>query len=187
MKRLAVLACVLSLVAVGCNKSISPTVPSGMVTLVAQLSGASNVPPAGYAGMPGALEAAARGTIQLVLTPATGGDFTASLTLNLAGMITKATAVAAGLPSPLNDGTVIVAGYIHSGAAGAVGAPVLALPISQTAPLISPTGTVLITMKGIAVPAATAAAIVANPAGFYFNLYSALNQNGIMRGQLVKQ
>jgi len=181
MKRHAVLACVLSLVAVGCDKSINPVVPSGVVTLVAQLSGASNVPPAG------SLEAAANGSIQFVLTPATAGDFTGVLTLRLAGLATKATTVAAGLPAPLNDGSVIVAGFIHSGAAGTLGAPVLSLPISQTAPLVSPTGSVLITMKGINLPAATAAAILANPAGFYFNLYSALNQNGVMRGQLVRQ
>ena len=136
MKRLAVLACVLSLVAVGCNKSISPTVPSGMVTLVAQLSGASNVPPAGYAGMPGALEAAARGSIQLVLTPATGGDFTASLTLNLAGMITKATAaaaVAAGMAIPFIVTSTVPVGLM-SGAVCEIGSASTGEPSVPAAP-----------------------------------------------------
>lgn len=176
MKRLAVLTCVLSLVAVGCDKSINPVVPSGVVNMMAQLSGASNVPPAG------SLEAGATGSLQLTMTPTTGGDFTASFTLQLAGLVRSGV-----LPAPLDNGSVIVAGLIHQGAAGALGAPVFQLPISLTAPILTPTSTALLTLRGITIPAATANAIIANPAGFYFNLYSALNQNGVLRGQLVRQ
>ncbi|MEI6666528.1 MAG: CHRD domain-containing protein [Acidobacteriota bacterium] len=176
MKRLAVLACACSLLLVGCDKSINPVVPSGVATLAAQLSGASNVPPAG------SLEAGATGSLQITMTPAAGGGYTASFSIRLSGLVK-----AGILPSPLDSGSVIVAGYIHQGGAGTLGAPVLALPISQTAPILSPTGTVLLTLSGVSVPAATATAILANPSGFYFNLYSALNQNGVLRGQLVAQ
>jgi hypothetical protein len=176
MKRLAVFACAISLVAVGCNKSINPVVPSGVVTLVSQLAGTSNVPPAG------SLETGATGTLQVTMTPAGGGAYTASFALSLKGLVKSGL-----LPYPLDNGSVIVAGYIHQGAAGALGAPVVALPISQTAPLVSPTGTVLVTISGVAVTSGAASAILANPSGFYFNLYSALNQNGVLRGQLVAQ
>jgi hypothetical protein len=182
MKRFAVLACLISLVAVGCNDSISPVVPTGVVTLVSQLSGASNVPPAGYAGFPTTLEARATGSVQITMTPTAGGAYTASFALSLAGLMKSGV-----LPSPLDNGSVIVAGYIHQGAAGTVGAPVVSLPLSQTAPILSPTGTILVTIGGVSVSAASASAILANPSGFYFNLYSALNQNGVLRGQLVKQ
>ncbi len=176
MKRFAVLACAMSLVAAGCDKSISPAVPSGVVTMVAQLSGASNVPPAG------SLETGATGSLRLTMTPAGGGAYTASFALSLGGLVK-----AGVLPSPLDSGSVIVAGYVHQGAAGTVGAPVVVLPISQTAPILSPTGTALITLSGVSVSSAAAAAILANPSGYYFNLYSALNQNGVLRGQLILQ
>jgi hypothetical protein len=67
-----------------------------------------------------------------------------------------------------------------------VGPPVVQLPISQTAPIVTPDGSATLTLSGVAVSASAAAAIMANPSGFYFNLYSALNQNGVVRGQLVK-
>jgi hypothetical protein len=40
--------------------------------------------------------------------------------------------------------------------------------------------------NGINVPADKAAAILANPAGHYFNVHTALNPNGAMRGQLSR-
>jgi hypothetical protein len=82
---------------------------------------------------------------------------------------------------------VIVAGLVHQGAAGTVGPPVVQLPISLQAPIVTPTGGVLLTISDVPVSAAAAGAILANPSGFYFNMYSALNQNGVIRGQLVKQ
>jgi hypothetical protein len=186
MKRFAVLAFAVTLVVAGCNKSINPVVPTGVVVLTSTLTGASNVPPAGYQGGATALEAGAAGSVRITLTPADGA-YTASLVLRLSGLVTRTTALAAGLPYPLDNGSVIVAGMIHQGSAGVPGPAVLALPISQTAPLFSPTGTVQITINNVAVPAATATAIQANAPGFYFNLYSGLNQSGVMRGQLVKQ
>ncbi|MCX6546093.1 MAG: CHRD domain-containing protein [Acidobacteria bacterium] len=182
MKRFVVLVCAMSLVAAGCDKSISPAVPTGLVTLVAQLAGASNVPPAGYLGGATALEAGATGSLQMTMTPTTGGDYTASFSLSLRGLLTQGV-----LPYPLDNGSAIVAGYVHQGAAGALGAPVVALPISQTAPILSPTGTVLITINGVTVTSAVASGILANPAGYYFNLYSGLNTAGVLRGQLVRQ
>ncbi len=48
MKRLTLAAVVLSLCAAGCDEKLNPVAPTpGEVTLVSQLSGAANVPPAG--------------------------------------------------------------------------------------------------------------------------------------------
>jgi hypothetical protein len=41
-----------------------------------------------------------------------------------------------------------------------------------------------ITKNGINVPAASAAAILGNPGAHYFNVHTALNPDGAVRGQL---
>jgi hypothetical protein len=177
MKRLSVVAVVLSLFAAGCDEKLNPTAPTqGQVNLVSQLSGAANVPPAG------SLEAGSTGQLSVTMVPAAGGAYTASFTIQIGGLVK-----AGVLPSPLDSGSVIVAGYIHQGAAGTVGPPVVQLPISQTAPIVTPTGGTYLTINNVAVSASAATAILSNPSGFYFNLYSALNQNGVIRGQLIKQ
>ena len=177
MKRLSVVAIALTLFTVGCDEQLNPASPNaGQVTLVSQLSGASNVPPAG------SLEAGAAGQLSVTMVPTTGGAYTASFTFSLGGLVK-----AGVLPSPLDSGSVIVAGYVHQGAAGAVGPPVVALPISLAAPIVTPTGSVLLTISNVAVTAGAASAILASPSSFYFNMYSALNQNGVVRGQLIKQ
>ena len=43
------------------------------------------------------------------------------------------------------------------------------------------------TRVGLTMTAATAQSILDNPAGFYFNVHTAANPGGVMRGQLVKQ
>ena len=182
MKRLAVLACAVSLSVAGCNGSISPVTPSGLVSFVSQLTGSQNVPPAG------SLEAGATGTVQITMTPASdgSGNYTASVTLSLANLLKAGVLPPAYAPMD-TMGSVIVAGYIHQGAAGALGAVVVNTGISQAAPIASPTGTAVITISGITITSTVAQGMIANAPGFYFNLYSAMNQNGVMRGQLAKQ
>ena len=180
MKRLAVLACAVSLTLAGCNGSISPVTPSGLVTLVSQLAATQNVPPAG------SLEAGATGTVQISMTPVGDGSYTATITLSLSNLLRAGVLPAAYAPMD-TMGSVIVAGYIHQGAAGTVGSVVVALPISQTAPIAAPSGSAFLQYTGVTISSGAAAAILANPSGYYFNLYSALNQNGVLRGQLIKQ
>jgi len=176
MKPLTLLVLALSLFSAGCDEVLAPATPSGIVTLVSQLSGAQEVPAAA------APEAATAGSLSMSMTPAGGGAYTASFTFQIAGLVK-----AGVLPPPLDSGSIIVAGHVHVGAAGVVGAPVLPLPISQTAPIVTPTGGVLLTISNVAVPADVASAILANPSGYYFNLHSALNPGGVVRGQLIKQ
>jgi hypothetical protein len=177
MKRFTVVAVALSLFAAGCDEKLNPVAPTaGQVTLASNLSGASNVPPAS------SLEAASAGTLSVTMVPAAAGAYTASFSFQVGGLVKSGV-----LPSPLDSGSVIVAGYVHQGSAGTVGPPVVQLPISQQAPIVTPTGSVVLTISNVQVSASAATAILSNPSGFYFNLYSALNQNGVVRGQLAKQ
>ena len=177
MKRCAVAVVVLALVAAGCDETLNPATPTpGQVTLVSMLSGAANVPPAS------SLEAGSAGTLSVSMVPAAGGAYTADFSFQIGGLVK-----AGVLPAPLNGGSVIVAGYVHQGAAGSVGPPVVQLPISLQAPIVTPDGSAILTISNVAVSASAATAILSNPSGFYFNLYSALNQNGVARGQLAKQ
>jgi hypothetical protein len=176
MKRLTMLVLALGLVSAGCDETLAPVTPSGQLTLVSQIAGSQVVPPAG------SLESGAAGSLSVSMVPAAGGAYTASFTFAVANLVK-----AGVLPAPLDSGSVIVAGAVYQGSAGAAGAPVLGLPISQTAPIVSPTGSVLLTISNVAVSAQVASAILASPSSFYFQLHSALNQAGVVRGQLLKQ
>ena len=79
-----------------------------MTLRLAALAGAANVPPAS------SLEAGSAGTLSVTMTPAAGGAYTAVFTFRIAGLVK-----AGVLPAPLDSGSVILAGYVHQGAAGA--------------------------------------------------------------------
>lgn len=176
MKRLTFFVLALGLLSAGCDEVLAPATPTGVVSLASQVSGSQVVPAAG------SLEAGAAGGVSISMTPAGSGAYTASFTLQLSGFVK-----AGVLPAPLDSGSVIVAGAVYQGAAGTVGAPVLGLPISLAAPIVTPTGGTLLTISNVAVSAPVASMILANPQGFYFQLHSALNQAGVVRGQLIKQ
>lgn len=177
MKRMTFVALALTLTAVGCDEVLTPVAPTaGTVTLVGQLSAAQEVPPAT------APESAATGSVQVTMVPTSGGAYVASFTFAVGGLVK-----AGVLPAPLDSGSVIVASHIHSGAAGVAGPVLVPLPISSAAPIVTPTGSVLLTVGGVTVPADIAAGILANPAGYYFNMHSALNPAGVVRGQLIRQ
>jgi len=48
-------------------------------------------------------------------------------------------------------------------------------------------GTGTLTFNGVTVDPTAAENIISNPAGFYFNVHSAANPGGVVRGQLVRQ
>ncbi len=178
MKRFAVLVLVLSLgmMTAGCDEELAPAGPTaGTVSLASQLTAGQNIP----AVHP--LEAGAAGQIQMTMSPA-GGGYVASITVQAQGLVRSGL-----LPAPLDSGSVLVAGLIHQGGAGQLGPIVATLGLSQTAPILTPTGGVFVTLTGIQIPQAVGDAISANPAGFYIAFYSALSQTGVMRGQFVRQ
>jgi len=81
--------------------------------------------------------------------------------------------------------TVILA-HIHEGPAGVAGPIRVDSGITPGSPLTVVNGSVVFGKSGIASPADVTQRLVANPAGFYFNVHSNLNPGGVVRGQLVR-
>jgi len=170
MNRLAILVAGLSVITGACSDD-SPTAPTAgttsTTTFTVALSPANEVPPITNG------DASGSGTATIALTVARDG----------AGTITSATAnfqiAVAGFPA----GTTVTDAHIHNGAAGSnAGVYVNATLVSGELQLTNGGGS--ITKNGINVPADRAAAILANPAAHYFNVHTALNAAGAIRGQL---
>jgi hypothetical protein len=175
MYRISVLIVGLSVFAVGCSDSApsAPSAPSSQgtsttSTFTVPLSPANEVPAITNADASGSGTA----TIALTVTKDGGGNIT-SATANVQISVT-------GFPA----GTSVTDAHIHNGAAGTnAGIYVSAGIASGELTLTSGSGS--LTKNGINVPSDRAAAILNNPAGHYFNVHTALNPNGAIRGQLA--
>jgi hypothetical protein len=170
MNRLLVLVVGLSVLAVGCGSS-SPAEPSPgttttTTTFTVPLSPGNEVPAITNA------DAGSTGTasIALIVTKDAAGTITAA-TMNVQISVT-------GLPA----GSTVTKAHIHNGAAGA-NAGVFIDTTLASGELVITNGGGSITKNGINVPADRAAAILGNPAGHYFNVHTALNPDGAIRGQ----
>jgi hypothetical protein len=86
----------------------------------------------------------------------------------------------------ISSSTVILA-HIHEGAAGVNGPVRVDSGITPSNPIPAVGGNVSFTRTGLTVPPTVAAGMIANPAGWYFNVHSALNPGGVVRGQLALQ
>lgn len=171
MNRFSVFILGLSVLAVGCGSS-SPIEPSpGTITtstFTVPLSPANEVPAITNADRTGAGTA----TIGLTATRDDSGTIT-SATANIQITVT-------GFPA----GTVVTDAHIHSAGAGANGGVFVNAGLtSGELALVNGGGSV--TKNGINVPSDRAAAILNNPAGHYFNVHTALNPDGAIRGQLA--
>jgi hypothetical protein len=170
MKRtsIAVLGLITCLGFAACDDK-SPTSPSDTVKLTAQLSPANEVPPVTNG------EASGSGTVTVTM----------HLTRDGAGTITAATAdfdvAMTGFPA----NTPLTMAHIHTGAVGVSGAVLVNTGLSSGEVTLA-TGAGSFSKNGVSVSAATAQDILANPAGFYFNVHTLLNPTGVARGQLVK-
>jgi len=168
-----------ALTAVACDKD-SPTAPAdpNLVVFTAQLSAQNEVPAITNA------DANARGDVRITLTLTrdgsnniTGGVFNFVVNLN-------------SFPA----GTVWTLAHIHEGAAGVPGG-VRVTALGSGSPITLANGAIANqTFSNIAFnPTVNADAVniinnmIANPAGFYFNVHTQLNGSGAVRGQLVKQ
>lgn len=179
MRRYAVLLTLVAAVAVaGCDDDDNgnPNGPSNQpntVTFTAALSPANEVPPITNA------ESTGQGT----------GTFTLNLTRDSGGTITGATGTFVYSLTGFPNGTVIRLTHIHRGAAGVVGGVVIDSGLTAANAITLPNGT--LTNQTFANqpvnPVSLAQEIIDNPAGFYFNVHSALNPGGVVRGQLVRQ
>ena len=175
MRRLAAIGIALTMAA-ACG-SDSPTTPgtnTGPIVFTAPLSAANEVPAVTNA------DANARGTATITFN-VTRDSATGSVTGG--GAVTFA-AQLTGFPA----GTVVRNAHIHTGAAGVVGPVLVDTTLTPASPVtldVNGAGTLNLTNSNLTQTDATN--IVANPAGFYFNVHTALNPGGAVRGQLVRQ
>jgi hypothetical protein len=170
MKRLFVFFAALSLAAACSKDSSSPgsPTPTPNPTFSAALSPANEV-----SAVQGG-EASGSGT----------GTFTMVLTKDGSGNVTSATASFVAALQGFPPGTTINLMHIHQGADGCQCPVVVNSAIAPGNVLTNGSGSVSAT--GVAVTAEIAQAIMNNPAGFYFNVHSAVNGGGVARGKLTR-
>lgn len=175
MYRMSALILGLSILAVGCSDSpagpSSPSAPSGgtttTTTFTVPLSPANEVPAITNA------DASGSGTATIALVVNKDG----------AGTVTSATANVQISVEGFPPGTTFTDAHIHNGAAGSNASVFVSAGLSA-GELTLTDGRGSIAKNGISVPAERAAAILANPAGHYFNVHTGLNPAGAIRGQL---
>jgi CHRD domain len=170
MTRASVLTAVLASLAIGCGSSATAPTPTPPPDprFSAQLQTSNEVPPIGNA------EQVASGSATLTFVT----------TKDAAGAVTGANVTVVATLTGFPAGSTITVAHIHTGASGVAGGVLV--------PLIPPAGSVTLTNGGgsftqsQSIDGPTATSIINNPAGFYFNVHTALNPGGVMRGQLVR-
>lgn len=173
MHRLALIALIVcsATAAAACGDDDSPTSPSNTPAVFsAILSPANEVPPVSNA------ESAGTGAVQVMLT----------VTRDAGGVITGGTADFYFQTSGFPDGTAVRGAHIHPGVAGVNGPVAIGTSLTAAAPLPLANGMVEYREAGVTVSAANAAALLANPSAFYFNIHSPANPGGFARGQLTR-
>lgn len=173
MHRLALIALIAcsATAAAACGDDDSPTSPSNMPAVFsAILSPANEVPPVSNA------ESGGIGAAQVIL----------NVTRDAGGAITGGTADFYFQASGFPDGTAVRGAHIHPGVAGVNGPVAIGTSLSATAPLALTNGMAEYRETGVTVSAANAAALLANPSAFYFNIHSPMNPGGFARGQLER-
>jgi hypothetical protein len=168
----ACLAIALAVAVAGCTSSTAttPTSNTDTVTFTAQLKPSNEAPnPISNAEQ----TASGNATITFVVFK------------DAAGNITSVTGSAAVTMQGFPAGSTITLAHIHTGAAGVAGPVLVAfVPPAGSVALVNGAGS--FTQSG-PVTGDQATNIINNPAGYYFNVHSAQNPGGVMRGQLVKQ
>ena len=154
-------------VALGCDKA-QPS--SETVTFTAQLSPANEVPPVG------APESSCSGGVTILLR----------VNRDSGGAITSATADFTVTITNCPPGTSLTMAHIHRGAVGVIGNIVVDTGLTAGQVVLA-NGSGSFTRNGIAATTTIAQEILSTPSGFYFNVHSALNGSGMVRGQLVRQ
>jgi hypothetical protein len=174
MTRFVLASAVLALSAgvAGCNDS--PTNPSGgnqqpNPQFRAQLLSANEVPPVTNA------DAGASGTMNI----------TFNVTRDANGAITAGTVDFTGTFAGFPPGTALTAAHIHTGVAGQNGGVLINVGLSP-GEITFANGSGSLTKTGISASVDNINAIIANPAGFYFNAHTAANPGGAVRAQLVR-
>lgn len=171
MTRFLALLISLTMMAAACGDD-NPSAPSGSTTtpttFSVPLSAANEIPPITNA------EAGTTGTATIVLR----------ITRDSSGTATAASANfqidVSGFPS----GSTITLAHIHTGAAGSSGAILVNTGLSA-GELVLTNGAGSIAKNDVNLVPDQAVAVVNNPTGYYFNVHTAMNPAGVLRGQLA--
>ena len=176
MKRLSIVALGI-LLASGCSSSNSSpsTTTSGPTTtrFTADLKASNESPAISNA------EASSSGTatIDMIQSKDAAGNVTST--------VFNFSVAMQGFPST----SVVNIAHIHTGASG-VNGPIIVNTTINPGEVVLAGGAGTFNRTGITsatLTATDAQAILTHPAGFYFNIHTAANPGGVMRGQLVKQ
>ena len=164
-----ILAAGVMLALISCRDA--PTKPSGETAVfTAQLSPANEVPPVSNTESSGSASVAitfeiTRDSVGAIL------NTTAGLQVNFVGF-----------PA----GTTVTMAHIHRGVMNENG-PIVVDTGLTLGEVVLTTGSGGFAKSGIAVSPSIAQEIMSTPLAFYFNVHSLLNQNGMARGQLIRQ
>ncbi len=144
------------------------TTGAGPFVFTAQMSADNEIP------HPTAAESTASGAVQITM----------NVSRDASNTITGGTATFVIQMSGLATNTTFVGAHIHPGIAGTTGPVIVNTTLSSgsTPQVIGNSETW--TFSNVAVPAATAQGMIANPAAFYFNVHTFSNPAGVARGQL---
>lgn len=108
-----------------------------------------------------------------------------STTKDASGVITAATVDFNVTMTGFAAGTSVTAAHIHEGASGANGGVKVNAAVSA-GDVVLTNGAGSFAKSSLNVTPDLATAIIANPSAYYFNVHTALNAGGAMRGQLVR-
>jgi hypothetical protein len=171
MRRFAIFALALALCGATACDDDNPSSPTGAPIVFTVDLAASNEVPAVSNAESGAT---GRATITFSVPTDGSGNPTGGGTWNVQAIVSGFTA-----------SSTIRAAHIHNGPAGQTAnvfvdtllTPANAIPVNVSGTL---------NFEGVPISQAQAQAVVANPAGHYFNMHTPLNPGGAVRGQLVR-
>jgi len=157
-----------------CSSKKSPTTPTdnNTVRFTSTLNAANEVP-----AIANAADANGIGTASI----------TFHLTRDAANNVTAATVDYVVTLSGFPAGTSLTNAHIHIGAAGVGPGNVVVQTTLGAGEVVLTNGSGGFTKNGVSADAAVAQNILSSPAGFYFNVHTAANAGGAVRGQLVMQ
>jgi hypothetical protein len=172
MRRFALFALALALGAPACDDD-NPIGPSnsGPIVFTAELRASNENPPIANA------ESNAQGTVTITFSvPRDGsgnptGEGVWSVQATLSGF---------------TDTSFIRASHIHNGPVGVNAGIFVDTFLTPANQIPLPGGAATINFEGVRLLQSQAQAVLANPAGHYFNMHSPLNPGGAVRGQLVR-
>jgi hypothetical protein len=174
MRRFALFALALALGAPACDDDNPNSPTAGPVVFTAQMSAANEVTATGAPAPTGA-ESNAQGTVTITFTVPRDGSGNPS-----GDGVWNVQAVVNGLTTPLR------LAHIHNGPAGVNAGIFVNTGLTAANEISLPNGAGTVNFVDVGISQAQATAVMANPAGHYFNMHSALNPGGVVRGQLVR-